>query len=74
MKDLTTPMNQEIDLEKAETMKCDECDSSLFVISYVIKKISAIMSPIGEESLVPIQVYTCKSCGEIPKIFLGELE
>ncbi len=38
MKDLTTPMNQEIDLEKAETMKCEECDSSLFTISYLIKK------------------------------------
>lgn len=74
MKDLTTEIQQEIDLDKAETMKCDECDSSLFVISYVIKKISAIISPIGEESLVPIQVYTCKSCGEIPKIFLKELE
>ena len=72
MKDLT--VKNEIDLEKAETMKCEECDSSLFTISYLIKKISAIMSPIGEESLVPIQVYTCKSCGEIPKIFLKELD
>ncbi len=74
MKDLTTHINQEIDLEKAETLKCEECDSSLFTISYLIKKISAIMSPNGQEVLAPIQVYTCKSCGEIPKIFLGELE
>jgi len=72
MKDLT--VKNEIDLEKAETMKCEECDSSLFTISYLIKKISAIMSPLGQESLAPIQVYTCKSCGEIPSVFLKELD
>jgi len=72
MKDLT--VKNEIDIEKAETMKCEECDSSLFTIAYLIKKISAIMSPIGQESLAPIQVYTCKNCGEIPKIFLGDVD
>ncbi len=36
MKDLTTPMKQEIDLEKAETMKCEECDSSLFIIYFLV--------------------------------------
>jgi len=72
MEDLT--VKNEIDIEKAETMKCEECDSSLFTISYLIKKISAIISPTGQEVLAPIQVYTCKSCGEIPKIFLKELD
>jgi len=72
MKDLA--VKNEIDLEKAETMLCEECDKSLFEIAYLIKKISAIMSPTGQEVLAPIQVYTCKNCGEIPTIFLKELD
>jgi hypothetical protein len=36
----------------------------------VIKRISAIMSPTGQEAIVPVQVYSCGSCGRVPKIFL----
>ena len=63
-----------VDLSKAETLICKECDNRLFIASYVIKKISAIVSPTGQESIVPIQVYSCGNCGEIPKLFLSELD
>ena len=39
----------EVDLKSAETMKCAQCDNTIFIQGYVIKKISAIMSPTGEE-------------------------
>ena len=64
----------QIDLSKAETMKCEQCESSLFSISYIIKRISAIISPTGQESIVPIQVYSCDGCSKVPEIFLKELE
>jgi len=61
---------QQVDLSKAETMKCDACGNYLFIQSNVIKRISAIMSPTGQEAIVPVQVYSCGNCGKVPKIFI----
>lgn len=60
----------QVDLKKAETIKCDDCNNYLFITSHVIKRISAIMSPSGQEALVPVQVYSCGNCGKVPKMFL----
>ena len=59
-----------VDLSKAETIKCDDCGNYLFITSHVIKRISPILSPTGQEAIVPVQVYSCGSCGRVPKIFL----
>jgi DNA-directed RNA polymerase subunit RPC12/RpoP len=61
---------QQIDLSKADTIKCDECGNYLFITAHVIKRISAIMSPSGQEALVPVQVYSCGNCGQVPKMLL----
>jgi len=57
---------QTVDLSKADTLQCDKCDNYLFITSFVIKRISAIMSPNGQEGLVPVQVYSCGNCGAVP--------
>ena len=60
----------QVDLSNADTIKCEDCGNYLFITSNVIKRISAIMSPSGQEALVPIQVYSCGNCGKVPKMFL----
>ena len=55
----------EVDLKSAETMKCAECGNTIFIQGYVIKKISAIMSPTGQEVVAPVQVFNCGNCGTI---------
>ena len=55
----------EVDLKSAETMKCAQCGNTIFIQGYVIKKISAIMSPTGEEVIAPVQVFNCGNCGTI---------
>ena len=59
-----------VDLSKADTIKCDDCGNYLFIQSNVIKRISAIMSPTGQEAIVPVQVYSCGNCGKVPKMFV----
>ena len=54
-----------VDLSDAETMSCGKCDNKIFIQGYVIKKISAIMSPTGQEVIAPVQVFNCGNCGEI---------
>ena len=60
----------QVDLKKAETIKCDDCGNYLFITAHVIKRISPIMSPTGQEALVPVQVYSCGNCGKVPKMFI----
>ena len=59
-----------VDLSEAETMKCDKCSNYLFITSYVLKRISALISPNGQEGIVPIQVYSCGNCGHVPSKLL----
>ena len=54
-----------VDLKDADTMKCQKCGNSIFIQGYVIKKISAIVSPTGKEVIAPIQVFNCGNCGEM---------
>jgi hypothetical protein len=54
-----------IDLTEADTMKCQKCENPVFIQGYIIKKISAIVSPTGEEVIAPVQVFNCGNCGEM---------
>ena len=60
----------QVDLSQAETMKCEYCGNYLFISSTIIKRISPIISPTGEEAIVPIDVYSCGNCGRVPKTLL----
>ena len=68
------PQNQqatvEVDLKDAETLKCEHCKNYLFIESYVLKRLSPIVSPTAKEELIPVQVYSCGNCGRVPKTLL----
>ena len=59
---------QRVDLSQAETILCESCNNSLFIESYVLKRVSAIVSPTGQEAIVPIQVFACGGCGELKNL------
>ena len=67
MKPLKKPQSAQVqvDLRDAETIKCNDCDNYLFITSFVLKKLSAIVSPNGQEALIPVQVYSCGNCGKV---------
>jgi|TARA_B100000035_G_scaffold311967_1_gene322482 DNA-directed RNA polymerase subunit RPC12/RpoP len=59
-----------VDISKADTVACESCNNVLFISSTIIKRISPLMSPTGEEALIPIDVYSCGNCGKVPKTML----
>ena len=63
-----------VDLTKADNMKCDECGNYSFIQSYFLKRLSPLMSPTGEEAIIPIQVYSCGNCGAVPKKMMPDVE
>ena len=61
---------QQIDISKADTIQCEDCGNASFIPAFFLKKISALMSPTGKEAIVPIQVYSCGTCGVVPQKML----
>ena len=71
MKPLKNPNAQvRVDLKDAETIKCKSCNNYLFITSFILKRLSALVSPNGQEALIPVQVYSCGNCGQVPKSLL----
>ena len=54
-----------IDLSQTSELACDKCGNKTFQIVFLMRKVSALLSPYGKESIIPIQVFECSSCGNI---------
>ena len=54
-----------VDLKEAETIKCSDCNNYLWIQSFILKRLSALVSPNGQEALIPVQVYSCGNCGKV---------
>ena len=58
-------MQQQIDISKTSAVKCEKCENPTFKQSLLLRKLSALMSPNGQETLVPVQVFACEKCGHV---------
>ena len=67
------PQQVKVDLSQAETMKCEHCGNVVFIKGTVLKRLSALVSPTGQEAIVPIEIYSCGSCGEVPKSMMKDV-
>tara|TARA_Y100001937_G_scaffold107696_1_gene150602 strand:+ start:49 stop:261 length:213 start_codon:yes stop_codon:yes gene_type:complete len=65
--------NFNVDLSNVDNIKCNECDNETFVPAFIIKQVSALMSPTGKETLVPIQLFKCSKCNHVNEKFLEGL-
>ena len=64
-KPIKQPQKQ-ININDTESVKCEDFGNYSFIQSYFIRRISAILSPNGQETMMPIQVYSCGNCGTVP--------
>ena len=64
------PTMDNIDLTHAKTMECEKCQCKAFKQTMMLKKLSALMSPSGQEAIVPVGVFACEACGHVNKEFL----
>lgn len=68
--DNTGNMNLNIKPEDMKDVNCDECEGQTFVPVFLFKEVSAVVSPNGKKSLVPMQIFKCDSCSHINDAFL----
>ena len=62
-------MQEQIDFSKTTQIKCDSCDGQTFKQTLLLRKLSALVSPTGQETIVPMQVFACEKCGHVNKEF-----
>jgi len=56
---------QTIDMSQTTPIKCEKCENSTFKQTLLIRKVSALISPDGQEQYVPIAVFACEKCGNV---------
>lgn len=64
------PKLSERDLVNAKSLQCEECGNKTFTSVFVIKHISALLSPNGQEIHAPVPTFACSKCSHINKNFL----
>ena len=60
---------ENVDMTHAKTMQCDECEGKGFKQTMMLKKLSSLLSPTGQEAIIPVGVFACEKCGHINKEF-----
>ena len=55
-------------IQNSPTVKC-ECGGIIFSEKMVFKKLSALISPSGQEEMFPLNAMVCEKCGKVPSIF-----
>lgn len=54
-----------LDYSSTEPIKCEACESEVFQPAFVLRKVSALVSPTGKETVVPVQLFACIKCGHV---------
>ena len=60
-------MQEQIDFSKTTQIKCEACGGSTFKQTLLLRKMSALASPSGQETIIPMQVFACEKCGHVNK-------
>ena len=63
-----------VDFSQTTAEKCESCKNETFVQVYQMRKLSPLLSPTVQETMIPIQVFACAKCGHINKGFLPKGE
>ena len=62
-------IKQQIEISKTSAINCESCGNSTFKQSLLLRKLSALVSPDGQETIVPVQVFACEKCGHVNSEF-----
>ena len=65
-----TQPQMKVDLSQTTAVSCEACKNDTFIPAFKMRKLSALLSPHGKETMVPMQVFACAKCGNINEAFL----
>ena len=54
-----------VDISQTTAINCESCGNDTFIPAFKMRKMSALLSPHGKETMIPMQVFACAKCGHI---------
>jgi|TARA_Y100000310_G_scaffold273645_1_gene289210 hypothetical protein len=67
----TSPLDaSQIDMSQTTKVVCEKCSGLVFEQGLMLRKLSRLVSPNGQEVLIPIAVFMCKNCNHINSDFV----
>ena len=69
---MNNPQQPQMNIDFSQTTPevCEKCENETFIQVYQMRKLSALLSPTGKPTMIPIQVFACAKCGHINPEFL----
>jgi len=61
-----------IDFSQTTAEVCEKCENETFIQVFKMRRLSALLSPAGQESMIPIQAFACAKCGHVNPGFLPQ--
>ena len=61
-----------VDFSQTTAEICTECGNDTFIPAFKMRQLSALLSPHGKETMIPMQVFACAKCGHINDAFLPQ--
>ena len=58
-----------VDLSQTTAVICEACGHDIFIPAFKMRKMSALLSPHGKETMKPMQVFACAKYGHINEDF-----
>ena len=62
-------MEEQIDFSKTTEICCENCGGKTFKQTLLMRKMSALVAPNGQETIIPMAVFACEKCGHENKEF-----
>ena len=59
-----------VDISQTTAEVCESYGNDTFVQVFKMRKLSALLSPAGKETMIPIQIFACHKCGHVNEGFL----
>jgi len=68
---MNNPQQPQMNIDFSQTTPevCESCENETFIQVYKMRKLSALLSPTGEPTMIPVQVFACAKCGNINSAF-----
>ena len=62
-------MQEQIDFSKTSEICCEKCGNKTFKQTLLMRRMSGLVSPSGQEMLIPMAVFACEKCGHVNEEF-----
>lgn len=62
--------NKQVPLENTTSVSCDKCNNTFFKPVMILRKVSRLITGQPNDTIAPIQVFACDSCGHVNEVFI----